>query len=358
MTIENLPIDTTKKVMITGSTGYVAGWLVKRLLEAGVVIHAPVRSPDDERKTGYLKEMALEMPGDIVFFKADLLEPGSYADAMAGCAIVFHTASPFNLNISDPQRDLVDPAVKGTRNVLETAKETPSVERVVLTSSCAAIFGDNADVAKAPNGVLTEDVWNTSSSLNHQPYAYSKTEAERTAWKIAKAQDRWKLVTINPSLVIGPAVGGEPTSESFNLLTQFGNGTMKAGTAPYEIGMVDVRDVADAHMAAAYLEAAEGRHITSAKTVSFLELGNALKRRFGDSYPFPTRELPKFMIWAFGPIMDKTIKRDFVAKNFGHRWKADNSKSRNVLGLDYRSVEKAAEEMFQQLVDRGVVKPD
>ena len=86
------------------------------------------------------------------------------AEAMDDCSVVFHTASPFRLGVRNPQKELVDPARLGTRNVLETVSDTPTVKRVVLTSSCAAIFGDNADLADTPNGIFTEEIWNTSSS--------------------------------------------------------------------------------------------------------------------------------------------------------------------------------------------------
>jgi nucleoside-diphosphate-sugar epimerase len=65
-------------------------------------------------------------------------------------------------------------------------------------------------------------IWNTTSSLTRQPYSFSKVEAEKAAWEIARAQTRWKLVTVNPSLVIGPTVSGRSTSESHNILRQFG----------------------------------------------------------------------------------------------------------------------------------------
>ena len=183
-------IDTSAPVMITGATGFVAGWIVKELLEAGVTVHAPVRDPSNPEKLKYLNAIADNSPGEIKFFKADLLDEGSYADAMADCAAVFHTASPFIVDVKDPQKELVDPAQLGTRNVLEEANRTPSVKRVVLTSSCAAIYGDNIDMQKTPNGVFTEEIWNTSSSLTHNAYSYSKPVAEKEAWKIADAQDR------------------------------------------------------------------------------------------------------------------------------------------------------------------------
>ncbi|MEO1001420.1 MAG: NAD-dependent epimerase/dehydratase family protein, partial [Pseudomonadota bacterium] len=159
--------DTSAPVLVTGATGYVAGWIVRRLLEEGFAVHAAVRDPENAEKTAHLTAMAAELPGTLQLFRADLLEPGSYGAAMAGCGVVFHTASPFSTNVADPQRDLIDPAVKGTENVLASVNETESVTRVVLTSSCAAIYGDAADCAAAPNGTLTEEIWNTTSSVDH-----------------------------------------------------------------------------------------------------------------------------------------------------------------------------------------------
>ena len=108
-------IDKTKPVLVTGANGYVASWLVKRLLEDGITVHAAVRNPEDEKKIGHLKKTAANSKGTIQFFKADLLTPGSYKEAMQGCEMVFHTASPFTLHIKDPQKELIEPAVKGER---------------------------------------------------------------------------------------------------------------------------------------------------------------------------------------------------------------------------------------------------
>lgn len=110
--------------------------------------------------------------------------------------------------------------------LLEQANQTPSVKRVVVTSSCAAIYGDNADLEKTPDGVFTEEIWNTSSSVEHQAYSYSKTLAEREAWEINQKQDRWDLVTINPTLVMGPGLNPHGTSESFNMMKQYGDGSL------------------------------------------------------------------------------------------------------------------------------------
>ncbi|MGK2888311.1 MAG: SDR family oxidoreductase [Candidatus Malihini olakiniferum] len=126
------------------------------------------------------------MPGTLRYFKSDLLNKGSYAEIMANCSIVFHTASPFTLSIKDLQKELIEPVQLGTRNVLETANRSASVTCVVVTSSCAAIYSDNVDMENTPDGVFTEVSWNTRSSLQHIPYAYSKKVAEWEAWDITK----------------------------------------------------------------------------------------------------------------------------------------------------------------------------
>lgn len=347
-------IDTSAPVLVTGATGYVAGWIVKELLAAGATVHAAVRDPSDAGKTAPLKAMAREAPGEIRVFRADLLENGSYAEAMQGCRLVFHTASPFTTSVNDPQKELIDPAVNGTRNVLEEANRTESVRRVVLTSSCAAIYTDAVECARAPGGRLTEDVWNTTASLDYQPYSYSKLLAEHEAWRIAGEQDRWRLVVLNPSLVLGPAVHGLPTSESFNIVRMLGNGAMKSGAPRLGLGVVDVRDLAHAHLAAGALPDAEGRHIVSGHDTDLLEVAQAIHGTFAPDYPVPARALPKWLVWLLGPTQG--ISRRFVARNVNVPWRADNTKSKRALGATYRPLKETAQEMFAQMIEAGAFR--
>lgn len=353
---EMMVIDRTMPVMITGATGYVAGWIVKRLLDEGLTVHAPVRDPKNPEKLKYLNGIADGSPGTITYFKADLLDDGSYAEAMAGCGIVFHTASPFRFDVSDPQRDLVDPALQGTRNVLEEVNRTPSVKRVVLTSSCAAIYSDNADLKRIPAGTLTEEVWNTTSSLTHQPYSYSKTVAEREAWEINGQQDRWDLVTINPSLVIGPGINPHATSESFRLAKQFGDGSTKTGAPRMGLGVVDVRDVAEAHVRAAFTPEAQGRHIISGHNTDLLQMAGTLIDRYGNDYPIPRRAMPRWLVWLAGPMVNKAMTRKMVSLNINLPFRADNGKSIRELGMEYRPMEGSMIEFFQQMIDSGTLK--
>ena len=348
-------IASKKKVLVTGATGFIAGWLIKKLVEAGVCVHAAVRDPENDQKVVHLKKLSENGPGTVILFKADLLETGSYADAMKGCNIVFHTASPFITKFKDAQRDLIEPALLGTENVLATANATASVKRVVLTSSVAAIYGDTTECASLPNGTLTENEWNVTSSAKHQPYSYSKVLAERAAWKIAEGQDKWSLVVINPALVIGPTVSGYSTSASHDILRQIGDGTLKAGAPPFELGVVDVRDVSEAHLRAAYMKDAEGRHIVFNEAKSIVNLASFLTEKYSKDFPLPRKELPKWLLWLVGPMVDKTFSRKLISLNMGHKWRADNSKSIEKLGMKYSSLKDSMEKMFQQMIDEGQI---
>lgn len=349
-------IDKNKPVMVTGANGYVASWLVKRLLDEGITVHAAVRSPENERKMSHLKEAAKGSKGEIKLFKSDLLQEGSYEEAMQGCELVFHTASPFITDVKDAKKDLIEPAENGTANVLNSANKVESVKRVVVTSSCAAIYTDAIDCQKGPNGALTEDMWNTTASVDYQPYSYSKTLAEQKAWEIQKGQNRWDLVTINPSFVMGPALNPhDVTSESMNILKQIGDGTFKAGVPKMGIGVVDVRDVAEAHFQAGYKANAQGRYITSAHNTNFLEMGETLLPKYGEKFPLPKKALPKWLLMIVGPMANKLFTRAFIRNNVNVEWKADNSKIKNELGIKFRPLRESMEDAFEVLINEKVI---
>ena len=347
-------IDKSKPVMLTGATGYLGGRIAEKLLKEGHTVHAAVRSPDNKEKTKYLDAIANKESGSIKYFKADLLTPDSYNEAMEGCELVIHTASPFIMSTKNPQEDLVDPALKGTENVLNTVNNTESVKRVVLTSSCVSMYGDAKDIREYPNQTMTEEHWNTTSSLTKSPYNYSKVLAEKKAWALAKAQNRWDLVVINPSFILGPGINAYSTGESYSMMKQMGDGTFKMGAADIEIGCVDVRDVAEAHYRAGFMPEAEGRHITSAENLDFMKLADMLRPKFGEKYPLPKKNLPKWLVWLMAPMSGLT--RQYVKDNVGHPWRADNTKSREKLGMNYRSIKDTVNEFFQQIIDSGVLE--
>jgi nucleoside-diphosphate-sugar epimerase len=349
-------IDKSKPVMVTGATGYVAGWLVKKLLDEGLTVNAAVRNPNDKNKTSHLFALADESTGKINFFKSDLLIEGSYAEAMKGCELVYHTASPFTSNVENPQKALIEPALYGTRNVLEQANKTESVKRVVLTSSCAAIYGDNIDLKETPNGIFTEETWNSTSSIDYQAYSYSKLLAEKEAWKISEKQSRWDLVVVNPSFVLGPALNPKTnTSESFSILRQMADGTFKSGVPDIGMGVVDVRDVADIHFKAGFTPEAKGRNIASGHNSSFLEMAKILHKKYGEEYKIPDKALPKWLLMLVGPMVNKTLTRKYIRRNVNLPFKADNTKSIKSLGATYRPLEETLTDSLQELIEDNII---
>lgn len=353
--MSDLKVDTSKPALVTGATGYVAGVLIKELLEHGVTVHAAVRDPSKTGRLQHLIDLAAKSKGSIKFFRGDLLDEGSYAEGMKGCSVVFHTASPFAVSVADPQKDLVDPAVKGTRNVLNEATKSGTVKRVVVTSSCAAIYTDASDTCKAPNDIFTEEVWNMTASLDYQPYSFSKTMAEHAAWEVAGGQTQWSMATINPSFVMGPGTKYHGTSESFGMIKSLGDGQMASGAPNISFGVVDVRDVAHAHVVAGYNHNVKGRHVLSGHDSGILEMAQCLKAKYFD-YPLPPRKFPKMFFWLLAPYLGVGMTRRFVWNNVDVPIRFDNSKSKKELGIKYKSLSDTMNDMFQQLVEEGVVQ--
>lgn len=347
-------LNTKETVLVTGATGYIASWIVKFLLEDGHTVHATVRNSKDIKKVQHLLDNSVTAPGELKLFDADLTKPGSFDEAALGCTHVIHTASPFFIQgIKDAEEQLIKPAKEGTRAVLEAVNKAGVAKRVVLTSSVAAIHGDNADTPK--NGqAFTEEDWNTTSSPTHSPYSYSKTVAEQQGWEMAKAQKQYTFTTINPGFVLGPSLTNRNDSTSITTMLDFANGKFKTGVPALHFGMVDVRDVARAHILAAFSATASGRHITVNGTYTFLDVAKILQKNFGDAYPFPKKLLPKFMFYLVGPFLGFSWK--FVSRNIGVTLRLDNSYIKKDLGLNFRPIENTVVDQFNQLVDSGLIK--
>jgi nucleoside-diphosphate-sugar epimerase len=347
-------IDKSAPVLVTGANGYVASWLVKYLLEDGFNVRATVRDKMNAKKVGHLNKLATEHPGKLELFNADLFNDGEFDQPMSGCELVFHTASPFIVRgLSDPQKELIEPALKGTHNVLDSANKTESVKRVILTSSVVAIYSDNIDTLGQKDGIFSEEDWNKTSSIDHQPYNYSKTLAEQEAWKMVKAQDRWDLVVMNPGLVLGPSLAQASDSTSLSTILEIMDGTMRTGAPNLRFPVVDVRDVAKAHIKGAMNEKANGRHVLVSSSASVMEMAAWIKQALPGRCKLPLWEAPKFLIWIIAPIFG--ITRDFVKRNVGYPIEFNNNRARTELSLEFMPVEISVKDHAQQVVDDGLI---
>ncbi|KDO35249.1 hypothetical protein SPRG_00094 [Saprolegnia parasitica CBS 223.65] len=262
-------------VCVTGGSGFLGSYIVKLLLERGYRVKTTVRNIHDAKKVAHL----VALPGAaerLELCQADLLEEGSFDKAIEGCVGVFHTASPFFVK-NQTRELLVVPAVQGTLNVLRSCARQATVRRVVLTSSMAAIYV-HCDTLPDDH-VFTEADWSNEDRMEKLGlwYCLSKTVAERTANAfVAETQPAFDLVAMCPTLILGPML--PPTmNESSDKIFKLANGDTKVLSLAGRT-LVDVRDVALAHVLGFEKPAANGRYMLVSCYATDKEIVDGMRR--------------------------------------------------------------------------------
>eukprot|EP01120_Amphizonella_sp_Union-15-10_P011499 TRINITY_DN4892_c0_g1_i1.p1 TRINITY_DN4892_c0_g1~~TRINITY_DN4892_c0_g1_i1.p1 ORF type:complete len:306 (+),score=54.10 TRINITY_DN4892_c0_g1_i1:64-981(+) len=294
--------EEPKLVCVTGANGFIAAHTIKLLLSRGYRVRGTVRSTKDPKKNEFLTKMG----SSLELVEADLMKKGSFDGAVKGCDFVLHMASPYIVDVKDPQKELVDPAVQGTITVLESCKKN-NIKKVVLTSSMAAITDE-------PIKKYTEADWNTKSSLTRNPYYYSKKLAEEAGHQYA-SENGIDLVVINPVVVIGPSLN-EAVNTSNEIFVNILNGKIPS-VMNIAWALVDVRDVALAHVLAMENEKASGRYICFNKTLSMKEICAYFRKDYSE-YQAPKMDLTCKLGGKLVRIFAKTQKsgtRDFIETN-------------------------------------------
>ncbi|KAF8406749.1 hypothetical protein HHK36_008841 [Tetracentron sinense] len=262
-------LKMVERVCVTGAGGYLASWLVKVLLSSGYMVHGTVRDPGDEKNAHLNKfENALE---NLQLFKADLLDYNGICAAIAGCSGVFHVASP----VPPGSVELIEPAVTGTRNVLMACSEA-KVKRIVVVSSIAAVVM-NPNWPK--DQVMDEECWSKKEYCREKEnwYSLSKTEAESEAFQYAKTSGL-DVVTVCPSIVIGPMLQSSMNASSLFLLTLLKDGYKDLENK--DRALVDVRDVAKALLLTYETPEAEGRYICTSYIIRTQDVIDKLKSMY------------------------------------------------------------------------------
>ncbi|XP_020151331.1 cinnamoyl-CoA reductase 1-like [Aegilops tauschii subsp. strangulata] len=301
-------------VCVTGAGGFIASWLVRRLLSRGdYAVHGTVRDPSDP-KNDHLR--ALDGAGErLRLFKADVLDYSSVVYAVSGCVGVFHVASPVPAAKSaNPEVELLAPAVAGTLNVLRACREA-GVRRVVVVSSVGAVFIN----PKLPEGpALDEHCWSDEEycRTTENWYCLSKTLAEREALSYAE-KTGLSVVTVCPSLVFGPPLQPTVNASSLFLIKHLKCDDADAMEDKVR-NMVDVRDVADALVLAYESPEAAGRYICSAHAMKVSEMVSIVRSMYpnlnypkkyvqaGDQKAFSSEKLRR-LGWRFRTL-EETLK--------------------------------------------------
>jgi dihydroflavonol-4-reductase len=280
------------RVLLTGVSGFLGGHVASALLAAGYQVRGSVRNPAKADKARETLAKAGADVSRLEFVTLDLLNDEGWEKAAQGCRYLAHTASPFVLTMPADKMELIRPAIEGTERALKAGSEA-GVERIVLTSSMAAIAYGHDRSRTAPFGAAD---WTDLAGRGCNAYIESKTRAERRAWEIMKAAGREAdLAVINPSGIFGPLLDEDPGT-SAQMVIRMLNGSTPAAPR-FNFAVVDVRDVAAAHVAALTAASAGGRRFPMGeRTLSLMEFVDILRRRF----PAYASKTPRFELpdWA------------------------------------------------------------
>ncbi|SCZ94692.1 BZ3500_MvSof-1268-A1-R1_Chr12-3g04049 [Microbotryum saponariae] len=345
---------TRASVLLTGASGFLAAHVGQQLLQRGFRVRGTVRS---QAKGEYLKKL-YEKDGkadrfDFVIVE-DVEQEGAFDEAVKGVDAVAYTASPFHFNVTDPQKDLINPAVQGTLNLVRSALLEPKIKRVVITSSFAAVTNPYDPVY-----TFTEEDWNEFSPKELEKkgkdcdpfhsYRASKTLAEKAAWDFLKENTKdgkapFDIATINPPLIFGPVIHEIHSAKSLNTSVGvfysylLGDKTSEDATKPAGL-LVDVRDVALAHVLALEKEeAGNKRFLVSKKEFVYQDILDLLEG--SEQGKKLLSEFPKATKSGKGDV--KGVKQNLI----------DTTRMETVLGLKARSVEETVLDMTRSLAER------
>lgn len=332
------------RVLLTGGSGFIAAHCVDVLLQNKHSVVFTVRSHEKGKKILSNHSGVPESQLSYVIVE-DIAQEGAFDKAVVSdppFEAVLHTASPFHFNVKDNKKDLLDPAVVGTTGILKSIKaNAPTVKRVAITSSFASIVS-----AKGHPKVYDESCWNPitmDEALNGDPptaYRGSKVFAEKAAWDfVEKEKPNFTLSTLCPPLVLGPVVHYLNSLDGLNTSNEnvrdMISGKYKDGLPATRVVLfVDVRDIALAHVRAIEREEAQGkRFFVTAGFFRNSDVADVIKKNF----PELADKLPA------------TYEAD--PKEFG--FEIDNSRGKEVLGLQYRSLDQTIPDLVKSLQSVG-----
>lgn len=319
-------------VLVTGGSGFLGAHCIVKLLADGYRVRTTVRSLDRaEEVRALLRQGGAGPDVELDFVAADLMDDAGWPAAVDGASYVLHTASPFPPTQPKDENELIVPAREGALRALRAAREA-GVKRVVLTSSFAAMgYG-----RPVPDHPYTEEDW-TDPLASVSPYVKSKTLAEQAAWDYVRGPGAGlELAVVNPVGIFGPVLGSR-LSSSVVIVRRLMSGGMP-GLPKISSGVVDVRDVAQLHLAAMTHQDAAGERFLAAAgdAMSLQEMARTLHAELGDAAAkVPTRVLPDVLVRLVG-LFDKSLAQDVVPR-LGKVKHLDNTKARTVLGWEPRS---------------------
>jgi dihydroflavonol-4-reductase len=316
-------------ILVTGASGYVGKWCVVKLLERGYRVRGTIRSA---AKAAQVREtvarvVGAEAAGKLELVEADILSDANWPDVMNGVTAVMHVATAIRGDEPKDSSIVIRPAVEGTERVLRFAHGA-GIKRVILTSSIATVgYGHGQTSGRR---VYDESYFTNLDNMRWTwAYCIGKTRAERAAWDYAKANGM-ELTTIHPGAIIGPALDSD-ASISVGMVSSLLDGTTPA-MPQNGFSIIDVRDVADMHVAALEKPEAIGeRYLATAEYMPVPKVGEVLREAYPDQ-KITARIVPDWIIrllaYFGGPIRQ-------IINDIGNEKVFDGAKGERLMGHPY-----------------------
>ena len=320
-------------VVVTGASGYIGSHVVANLLSRGRKVRATVRDLEDPIRVDHLKGLPVSQGGSLEIVEMDLLDTTSVNRAIAGCTDLIHTAAAVRISAKDPQRQIVDPSVIGTRNVVSAIDDAGTVERFVHTSSTAAI----RPMKWEDGQTLTTDTWADDATLDENPYGLAKAMAERVVREWHGGLDstsRPRMVTIHPSVVFGPPMSKVHLRGTLSFVMALLRRDIPV-LLPMQVNIVDVRDVAEAHVRALTMGEDGGRYLTVSGDMQFKDISLEL-RKAHPQFKTPTLTLP-YPAALVMSLLHKRLSVSWARQHLRRRLYWDARPAERELGMSWRS---------------------
>lgn len=340
-----------QRVLVTGGSGLIGGHVILELLAQGYPVRSTVRSLDREDAVrASLTEAGMTAGGDLEFAAADLTGDQGWSDALAGVDYVIHVASPVMPGHVDDEESVIVPAREGALRVLRAARDA-GARRVVLTSAFHAVaWGHPHD-----DHVFTEKDWTVLNGPGTDAYGRSKTLAEQAAWDFAAEGRGLELTTLLPVAVMGPVLSTKITGAN-QLIHRLLTGQVP-GLLNIYFPIVDVRDIAAAHVTAMTAPGAAGERFLLAgdPALSMSEIADILRARLGQAAArVPAEAVPDDVVRA-GAATNPMLRS--VVNDLGYARRFSTGKARSVLRWDPRPSKDAVAAAADSMVERNLITP-
>ena len=331
-------------VLVTGAAGFIGSHVVRELLSQGRSVRATVRNPVNA-------EFLKQLPGaeNLEIVQMDLLDRGTVDAAVVGCDDVIHCAAALYVGVKDAQKDVVDPSIQGTQNLLDAIDAAGGISRLIHTSSVAAVRRNGTKDGQT----FSNTDWCDNATVDSNAYGLAKAGAERLArdWVASKNEaERPRYVSINPSIVFGPVMSKRHLKGSMTILDHLLKRKPPV-LLKMHMNIVDVRDVATAHVRAMTEGADGGRYIVFNASMWMPQVNAVLRKQIPDR-KWPRIVLPKSLSYVLS-IFHPQLTMSWVKHNIGTSCEYDSSPANQDLGMEWIPVEDSIVDGARSAIEAG-----